>query len=90
MYAFLCLYFDSMLNLSNIFVELEHFILFIKFDKYHNFIYYKINIKLMVHRQFISTCSHAAGTVRAPVFGRHQFFGTSEHYGKAHGSLLSR
>ena len=30
-----------------------------------------------------------AVTVRAPVFGRHQFFGTSEHYGKAHGSLLS-
>ena len=28
-------------------------------------------------------------TVRAPVFGRHQFFGTSEHYRKAHGSLLS-
>ena len=28
-------------------------------------------------------------TVRAPVFDRHQFFGTSEHYGKAHGSLLS-
>ena len=28
-------------------------------------------------------------TVRAPVFGRHYFFGTSEHYGKAHGSLLS-
>ena len=28
-------------------------------------------------------------TVRAPVFGRHQFFGTSEHYGKANGSLLS-
>ena len=28
-------------------------------------------------------------TVRAPVFRRHQFFGTSEHYGKAHGSLLS-
>ena len=27
--------------------------------------------------------------VRAPVFGAHQFFGTSEHYGKAHGSLLS-
>ena len=26
---------------------------------------------------------------RAPVFGRHRFFGTSEHYGKAHGSLLS-
>ena len=28
-------------------------------------------------------------TVRAPVFGRHQFFGTSEHYVKAHESLLS-
>ena len=28
-------------------------------------------------------------TVRAPIFGRHQFFSTSEHYGKAHGSLLS-
>ena len=27
--------------------------------------------------------------LRAPVFGRHQFFGTSEHYRKAHGSLLS-
>ena len=33
--------------------------------------------------------SRRACTVRAPVFGRHQFFGTSEHYGKAHGSLLS-
>ena len=32
---------------------------------------------------------HSSCTVRAPVFGRHQFFGTSEHYGKAHGSLLS-
>ena len=31
----------------------------------------------------------SARTVRAPVFGRHQFFGTSEHYGKANGSLLS-
>ena len=29
------------------------------------------------------------GTVRAPVFGRHQFFGTSEHYGKTHGILLT-
>ena len=28
-------------------------------------------------------------TVRAPVFGRHQFFGTSEQYGKAHGRSLS-
>ena len=26
-------------------------------------------------------------TVRAPVFGKHQVFGTSEHYRKAHGSL---
>ena len=34
--------------------------------------------------QTISPC-----TIRAPVFGRHHFFGTSEHYGKAHGSLLS-
>ena len=25
-----------------------------------------------------------SSTVRAPVFGRHQIFGTSEHYGKAH------
>ena len=32
----------------------------------------------------IGTC-----TIRAPVFGRHQFFGTSEHYRKAHGSLSS-
>ena len=28
-------------------------------------------------------------TIRAPVFGRHQFFGTSKQYRKAHGSLLS-
>ena len=33
-------------------------------------------------------CLQYTCTVRAPVFGRHQFFGTSEHYGKAHGSLL--
>ena len=31
----------------------------------------------------------AMSPVRAPVFGAHQFFGTSEHNGKAHGSLLS-
>ena len=61
-YAFLRLYFDSMLILCNIFVKLEHFILFNKFDKYHNFFYYRINIKLMVHRQFMSRCSHAAST----------------------------
>ena len=45
MYVFLCKYFDSMLILCNISVELEHFILFNNFDKYHNFIYYRINIK---------------------------------------------
>ena len=78
-----------MLIVCNVFAELEHFILFNNFDKYHNFIYYRINIKLMFHREFMSRCSHAASTVRAPVFGRHQFFGTSEHYGKAHGSFLS-
>ena len=48
----MCLYFGSMLILCNIFVKLEHFILFKNFEKYHNFIYYMINIKLMVH----STC----------------------------------
>ena len=43
-YAFLCLYFDSMLILCNIFIELAHFILFNNCDKYHNLIYYRINI----------------------------------------------
>ena len=33
--------------------------------------------------------SSSLTTIRAPVFGRHQFFGTSEHYGKVCGSLLS-
>ena len=32
----------------NIFVELEHFILFNNLDKYHNFIYYRINMKVIV------------------------------------------
>ena len=41
----LCKYFDSMLILCNSSVELEHLILFNKFDKYHNFIYYRTNIK---------------------------------------------
>ena len=36
--------------------------------------------------EFAITCTKI---LRAPVFGRHQFFGTSEHYGKAHGRLLS-
>ena len=59
-YAFLCLYFDSMLILCNI-IKLEHFIHFSYFDKYHNFIYYMIN--LMVQRQFIwPTCNHVAST----------------------------
>ena len=43
----ICVYFGSMLILCHIFVELQQFILFIKFDKYHNFIYlqdkHKIN-----------------------------------------------
>ena len=46
----MCLYFDSMLILCKIFIELEHFILFN--NLVHNFIYDSINIKLMVHRQF--------------------------------------
>ena len=41
-----------MLILCNIFVELEHSILFNNFEKFHNFICYRINIKLMVCRQF--------------------------------------
>ena len=56
------LYFDRMLIRCNIFVELEHLILFNTFDKYHNFIYFRINIKLIVQRQFMSRCSHAAST----------------------------
>ena len=51
-YAFLCKYFDSMLILCNIFVKLEHFILFNNFDKYHNFILqdkHKINGSKAVH-----------------------------------------
>ena len=35
------------------------------------------------------SAQNITSTVRALVFGRHQFFGTSEHYGKANGSLLS-
>ena len=35
------------------------------------------------------TCTCTCTVKRAPVFGRHQFFGTSEHYGKASGNLLS-
>ena len=57
-----------MLIFCNIFVKLEHFILFSYFDKYmYNFIYYMININLIVNRQFISTCSHVASTTLAPV-----------------------
>ena len=37
----------------------------------------------------VKTIVMTHGTVRAPVFDRYQFFGTSEHYGKAHGNLLS-
>ena len=60
-YAFLCLHFDRMLIICNIFVELEHLIPFNNVDKY-NFIYYRIIIKLMVHWQFMPRCSHAAST----------------------------
>ena len=35
------------------------------------------------------TWGNAKSTVRTPVFDRHQFFSTSEHYGKDHGILLS-
>ena len=63
-YAFLCLCFDSKLILCNILVKLQHVILFSYFDKHHNFIYYMINIKLMVQRLCISTCSHVASTVK--------------------------
>ena len=46
---------------------------------------FKINNTLLaLNRQYAYSY-----TVRAPVFGRHRFFGTSEHYRKAHGSLLS-
>ena len=53
------MYFDSILILCNIFVEFEHLIPFNKFDKYYNFIYHRINIKLMVHRQFMSCCKYS-------------------------------
>ena len=46
------------------------------------------NNSLILHIQEFRSISWPS-TVRAPVFGRHQVFGTSEHYGKAHGSLLS-
>ena len=57
---------DSMLILCYIFVELEHIILFNNFDKYNNFIYGKINIKLMVRMKFMSRCSRAASTPYPP------------------------
>ena len=47
------------LDFCNIFVELEHFIPFNNFDKYHNFIYHRINIKLMVHRPFMPCCKYS-------------------------------
>ena len=51
-------------------------------------IHKKINLESS-KMQFWYTNFWKCPTVRAPVFGRHQFFGTSEHYGKAHGRLLS-
>ena len=47
----------------------------------------KKQIKSSFCLQFI-TSEEISITVRVPVFGRHQFFGTSEHYGKIHGRLL--
>ena len=36
----------------------------------------------------VYTCIHVRDdTVRAPVFGRHQFFGTSEHYGTCYSAF---
>ena len=43
---------------------------------------FKVIIVALLHTLRAVNC-----TVRAPVFGRHQFFGTSEHYGNTHGSL---
>ena len=55
--------------------------------KYNGNLYtFIVHVPSLYHR---STSSNKWGTVRVPVFGRHRFFGTSEHYGKAHGSLLS-
>ena len=47
------------------------------------------SIKVLLHFFLINRFQSIRSTVRAPVFGRHQFSGTSEHFGKAHGSLLS-
>ena len=49
-----------------------------------------VHFRVLIYRidQFPLTLTPAQCIVRASVFGRHQFFGTSEHYRKAHGSLL--
>ena len=45
---------------------------------------------LWLSENYDNTENDKLGSIaRAPIFGRHQFFRTSEHYGKAHGSLLS-
>ena len=50
----------------------------------------KINLyKMYLFKTYDINTNYNMSTVRAPVFDRHQFFGTSEQYGKARGSLLS-
>ena len=49
----------------------------------------KLWIKVINRYSLFSNYPKGTSIRRAPVFGRHQFFGTLEHYRKAHGSLLS-
>ena len=53
---------DSVLILCNIFVKLEHLILFNNFDNVPQLHLLQDKHNLMVHRQFMSRCSHAAST----------------------------
>ena len=48
-----------------------------------------VRLPLNIHASSSEVYLQTVVTVRAPVFGRHQYFSTSEHYGKTHGSLLS-
>ena len=62
----------------------------IKINSNPQVLYYGFNIQQQSSsNNSYETLTPCTCTVRAPVFGRHQFYGTSEHYGKAHGSLLS-
>ena len=49
---------------------------------------HKLSCVLSFNR-LLDHCVYNYRKSTCPVFGRHQFFGTSEHYGKALGSLLS-